>query len=264
MEIKDTMDKKPRSPIVAERDDMIGRKIPDGRGDQSGPKSATGSSGTIKTLAILTFIGLILGGGFGWIQYQDLLKKHVSLQERFDLLESRLSSTDESVTQSGAAMQINISKHKDELKKHWSEIRKLWGVANDTNKTKIANNKKDISFLANKRIALQDSIKELEKKIAKESSSISDVSINYLALSEELDKANQKQRDTIDQLNRLRAALAKTDREMTNNADAIEAMDSFRRSMTRKIYELEQRPVSIQPTTKPTVSVINEAESSDP
>jgi len=41
------------------------------------------------------------------------------------LLESRLSSTDESVTQSGAAMQINISKHKDELKKHWSEIRKL-------------------------------------------------------------------------------------------------------------------------------------------
>ena len=161
-------------------------------------------------------------------------------------------------------MQINISKHKDELKKHWSEIRKLWGVANDTNKTKIANNKKDISFLANKRIALQDSIKELEKKIAKESSSISDVSINYLALTAELDKANQKQRDTIDQLNRPRAALAKTDREMTNNADAIEAMDSFRRSMTQKIYELEQRPVSIQPTTKPIVSVINEAESSEP
>ena len=90
------------------------------------------------------------------------------------------------------------------------------------------------------------------------------MSINYLALTAELDKANQKQRDTIDQLNRLRAALAKTDREMTNNADAIEAMDSFRRSMTQKIYELEQRPVSIQPTIKPTVPVLNEAESSEP
>ena len=51
---------------------------------------------------------------------------------------------------------------------------------------------------------------------------------------------------------------------MKNNADAIEAMDSFRRSMTQKIYELEQRPVSIQPTIKPTVPVLNEAESSEP
>ena len=161
-------------------------------------------------------------------------------------------------------MQINISKHKDELKKHWSEIRKLWGVANYTNKTKIANNKKDISFLANKRIALQDSIKALEKRIAKESSSISDVSINDFALTEEFDKANQNQRETIDQLKRLRAALAKTDREMKNNADAIEAMDSLRRSMTHKIYELEQRLVSIQPTITPTVPVLNEAESSEP
>ena len=80
MEIKDTMDKKPRSPIVAERDDMIGRKIPDGRGDQTGSKGTADGSGLIKTLAILTFVGLILGGGFGWIQYQDLLKTHVSLQ----------------------------------------------------------------------------------------------------------------------------------------------------------------------------------------
>ena len=71
-----------------------------------------------------------------------------NLQSRFELLESRLSSTDESVTQSGAAMQVNISKHSDELKKHWSEIRKLWGVTNDINKTKISDNKKDIAFLA--------------------------------------------------------------------------------------------------------------------
>ena len=62
-------------------------------------------------------VGLVTAVGFGWLQYQDLLKRHDSLQTRFDLLESRLSSTDESVTQSGAAMQLNISKNKDELKK---------------------------------------------------------------------------------------------------------------------------------------------------
>ena len=129
------MDKKPRSPIVAERDDMIGRTTSDKRADQANSKTsatsragANGLSGSMRWLVLLTFFGLIGAGFFGWSEYQQLSTKHETLQARFELLESRLSSTDESVTQSGAAMQINISKHSDELKKHWSEIRKLWGV----------------------------------------------------------------------------------------------------------------------------------------
>ena len=240
------MENKTGSPITAERDDMIGRPRSDNTGDHQKPKNINAQvSSTMKVITLISFFGVLGIGAVGWNQYQGLLAKHENLLARFELLKSRLSSTDESVTQSGAAMQITISKNKDELKKHWSEIRKLWGVSNDTNKSKIANNKKDITFLANKREKIERAVGVLESRLKKESSSISDMAINHMALTEELGKANKQLRDYIDQLNRLKKAVAKSDRALSENADAINAMDSFRRNMTQKIYELEQRPLAL-------------------
>ena len=252
------MDKKPRSPIIAERDDMIGRTMPDKRSDQSGSKAnetasngSNGMSGTMKSMVILMFFGLIGISIFGWFEYQQLLTKHETLQGRFELLESRLSSTDESASQSGAAMQINISRHSDELKKHWSEIRKLWGVTNDINKTKISDNKKDIAFLAKQRVAIEQSIKRLGEEVEKDSATVTDVGLNYLTLTEELDTANLNLRGYVDQINQLKATLAKTIQAQSDNADAIAAMDSFRRNTTQKIYDLEQRAVEPSPIVVP-------------
>jgi chromosome segregation ATPase len=247
------MDNKPRPPITADRDDMIGRKRSDDRGDQTAPlgggfSSVAGqTSVTQRIIIILSFLGLIAVGIFGWMKYQALLQKHEDLLGRFELLESRLSSTDESVTQSGAAMQITISKHNDELKKHWSEIRKLWGVSNDINKKKIANNKKDIAFLASKRESTEDTIGGLSKRIDKESSSVNDVAISQMALTEELEVMNQQLGKYVDQLNKLKKAHSKLNKSITENSDAISAMDSFRRNITQKIYQLERRPQITEP-----------------
>ena len=252
------MDKKPRSPIVAERDDMIGRTTSDKRADQANSKKsatsragANGLSGSMSWLVLLTFFGLIGAGFFGWSEYQQLSTKHETLQARFELLESRLSSTDESVTQSGAAMQVNISKHSDELKKHWSEIRKLWGVTNDINKTKISDNKKDIAFLAKQRLTIEKSLQSLGEKVKKDRATVSDVGLNYLALTEELNTANQNLRDYVDQINQLKTSLAKTNRAQSDHADAITAMDSFRRQTTQKLYDLDQRIVEPSPIVVP-------------
>lgn len=255
------MDKKPRSPITAQRDDMIGRNVGDSRGDSTASKTRSNSSGNTtgsggsNTIAIVALVGLVAAAGFGWLQYQDLLARHDSLQARFELLESRLSSTDESVSQSGAAMQLNISKNKDELKKHWSEIRKLWGVSNDKNKSKIAQNKKDIAFLAQKRTAIEKSVaslsSELDAKIKKANSRISDIGVEALSLSEELNVAKQALRSYSDKLNQLKTSMAKTDATVEKNVDAIEAMDSFRRSTTQKIYQLEQRSQQLQTISEP-------------
>ena len=235
------MEKKRINPIVAERDDMIGRSPSSARADGSNGTNGNGSdgqaggmSGLWKFLVLVAFFGLAGAGGFGWMQYQDLSSKHSALQQRFESLESRLSSTDDSVTQSGAAMQVNISKQGDQLKKHWSEIRKLWGVTNDINKGKIEKNQKDISFLASKRNAL-------EQSVAKDSKKIGALSANYLGLSADVDVANESMRNQSDGLNRLKTSLAILDRDIKNNAEGIESMEAFRRQINQKVYALEQR-----------------------
>ena len=233
------MDKKRVNPIIAERDDIIGRpasglrteKAAAGKGS---PSNASGSpSGLWKFMVVIAFFGFLGGSGYGWWHYQDLSLRHDSLQQRFDDLESRLSSTDESVSQSGAALQLNISKQGDELKKHWSEIRKLWGVTNDINKKKIDKNQKDISFLANKR-------NTLEAAIAKESKSLKALSANYLAVNADMEAIHNGQQGQANELDLLQASIKRIDREIKNNMEAVKSMEAFRRQINQKIYQLEQ------------------------
>ena len=251
-----TADKPRINPIVPERDDMIGRSSTasalsqkassqaiDGRrsggsgGSSGGSAAGTGLSGGWKALIFILLLAVAAGAWFGWMQFT----KHSDLLQRFDALESRLSSTDESVTQSGAAMQLKISKQGDELKEHWSEIRKLWGVTNDINKGKIAENKKDIVFLGSKRAAMEKSIADLGARVDKEARSLTNLSGNYLAISADIDSVNANLRKLSDKLNTLQSSLANIDRQIKLNAEAVESMDAFRRQTNQKILDLEKR-----------------------
>jgi len=233
------MVKKRVNPIVAERDDMIGRPASGSRTEKAvagkgSPSNASASlSGLWQFMIVIAFFGLLGGGGYGLLQYQDLSQRHDSLQQRFEDLESRFSSTDESVTQSGAALQLNISKQGDELKKHWSEIRKLWGVTNDINKKKIEKNQKDISFLANKR-------NSLETMIAKESKSLKALSASYLAINADMEAINNSLQGQADELDLLQTSIKQIDRDIKHNMEAVKSMEAFRRQINQKIYQLEQ------------------------
>ena len=145
------MDKQQKSPIVAERDGPISKAS---AGTKKEPYKAKKPISEDQGLSFgmesgCTNIPVRFASGFmDWLA--AVSGSSLSLHERFEILDSRLNNTDESVNQSGAAMQINISKQSDQLKKHWSEIRKLWGIANDKNKGKIASNAKDIAFFSRK------------------------------------------------------------------------------------------------------------------
>ena len=250
-----TADKNRINPIVPERDDMIGRSSssagskknaskPDSNGSSANGSNSSGggSGGFWKLLIALISVGLLGVIGFGWYQFDALSKNHADLQQRFNALESRLSSTDESMNQSGAALQLKISKQGESLERHWAEIKKLWGVSNDINKGKIDKNKKDIAFLATKRTDLEKSIADLSTRVDKENRSLTNLSGNYLAITADIDGINTAARNQSDKIASLEAALNKIDRQLKSNAEAIESMDAFRRQTNQKIYNLENKP----------------------
>jgi len=239
------MDKERINPIVAERDDMIGRSPSNTKNDSSAGKDSSqsvsaGMSAVWKSVVLIAFLGCASITLFGWQQYQSFS----TLQERFDRLDSRLNNTDESVNQSGAAMQVNIGKHSDELKKHWSEIRKLWGVTNDKNKGKISKNAKDIAFLASKRNALEASLKDLQATVEKDRKKFDAVSENYFGLSADMDAVNESLRSYSVALNKVQASLKRQERQLQNNIEAIASMDAFRRQINQKVLTLEQSEVT--------------------
>jgi len=247
------MDKQRTNPIVPERDDKIDR---DSDGSQvesymsrdTGYVSNTLSSGW-KLIAILSFLGMLIIACVGWQQYQQF----IVLQERFQVLDSRLNNTDESVNQSGVAMQVNISNHSEQLKKHWSEIRKLWGIADDKNKAKIAKNAKDIAFLANKRTDLEASFKNMYMQIKKDRANLNEVGENFFGVYADMDSLNVSLDEYFLALQKVQASVGEQDKRVQSNLEAVRSIDAFRRQINQKILELEKKIAnqSAQPAVKP-------------
>ena len=137
-------------PIVPESDDRIGRSsggtVDDGRrrAAKRPPPSDSHGGGSIGGVWKLLVLVLLLGlAGMGYMLVQEKARL-AQLQSRFDELEAKIVSTDESLNQSGATLGMKIREHTEALDKHWSEIRKLWGVSYDTNRKTIDINSKTI------------------------------------------------------------------------------------------------------------------------
>lgn len=235
------MDNHRNNPIVPDRDDSVGRGSNGAQSElyrsREAAKPVDSLSSTWKFIAVVALLGMLAVSWFGWQQYQQF----VELQQRFAALDSRLNNTDESVNQSGVAMQVNIGKHSEQLKKHWSEIRKLWGVANDRNKGKISKNAKDISFLATKRSELETSIKNLRAQIDKDRAAAEGVGENFFGLSADMDKLSQSLDDYFLAVQNLKQSLKQQNKKILANIEAVKSMDAFRRQVNQKILNLEKK-----------------------
>ena len=176
---------------------------------------------------------------------------------RFDELESRLMSTDESVSQSGAALQLKLSKHESDLKRHWSEIRKLWGVSNDRNKTNIASNKKDISFLANQNNQSKANLESLKTNLELTKKRVTDNKTLHGNTEKELKALDKNIMKLSDRLNKMKILQDKHERSQVEIDEAVTAIDSFRRQTIQKLYSLEQRVKSMSEVDFPNSQPIN-------
>lgn len=234
------MDKQHKSPIVAERDGPISSSSDGSKKESYKSKQPISEGDNLSTvwkgIALISLLGLLALAWVGWQQYQAF----IVLQDRFEILDSRLNNTDESVNQSGAAMQINIGKHSDQLKKHWSEIKKLWGIANDKNKGKIASNTKDIAFLAAKRNELDEALNDLTLQLDKDRASAEAVGENFFGLSADLDKLNASLSDYFKALEKTELTIKEQNKKIQNSLEAIASIDAFRRQVNQKILKLEE------------------------
>ncbi|MAH73412.1 MAG: hypothetical protein CBC09_05265 [Cellvibrionales bacterium TMED49] len=233
-------------PIVPQRDGVTvnpsSATRSNGRSTSIGAKTERAGMSLIwKVISAGFFMITMTGIGFGLREFSVLQFNHNQLLQRFEELESRLNVADESLVQSGAALQLKISDQQDELQKHWSEIKKLWGVANDRNKNTIAKNQTDITFLATRRVANEEFAGQLEEKLRVHTKRLEVVSAKYLEISADLTSVFNQIRVFKDDQNKEMELIKLVELQLKNHQEAIESMDGFRRNINQKIYQLEQQ-----------------------
>lgn len=230
--------------IVHHRQRTAGGNARPRTGASGSQRAATGSHRPVvvrSKLAPFAFLLALTGLGLAGYAYWQLLetqKANEAALARISELESRLEMTGDESEASMAAMQAKLK---------WadSEIRKLWGVAYDTNRKAIATNQESIA-------SVRQSVTNLDNKLSSAVGEVRNSVANVRSTVEsqqqsvnEVKQANQRiQRQTqevAESFSDIRETQSALQGRVRTNEQAIESIDTFRRTVNRDILELKNQ-----------------------
>jgi uncharacterized protein involved in exopolysaccharide biosynthesis len=143
------------------------------------------------------------------------------LQERFDVLETNVITTD---------INSNFKEQDLKLDKHWSEIKKLWGIAYDRNSKSIKKIKTTLEYQ-------KQDLASISKKMEKSNKSMNSLVNSSLATKLEVN-------DLVAKYGSKPSKDVET--RILENEKAIEAIDAHRLVINRDIQQLKSQ-LNIKP-----------------
>ncbi len=213
-----------------------------------------------KLLIFVLFIGL---GGAGYMLYQSQLQNEL-LSERIADIERKLSVTDESLSQSGAAIQALLKEHEGKIDVNKSEISKLWAIAHQRNTPNISANKKAINLLSekidNRLKSIQEAGNQVVAMLKTIESNIASVTDGNVANSAAIELIEEQLRNVADASNTLKNQLNAQQQAMIITEEQLEAINESRLQVNRRILDLQKMiNNNTQTLRKKTISRASEA-----
>lgn len=224
-----------------------GPRKPGGGNKPTGKAPGGGGQGPwlLVSLALLALV-LVMGA---WT-YREITDLRSQLEtamdrsgQRLDNLESLLSATDETLSQSANSIQ-------GRLKTHMSEIRKLWDVSNKRNRDWIKDNEKSIASVEQTASELQKSMESLrgdvsalreEVKQASNEQGKTQTQVDLLAETvQQLEAADARYDQQLKELRSLREQWQDVDERLKDINEAIDAFDAYRRQVNERLQKLEE------------------------
>lgn len=233
--------------IVPERDDALIKSRKAKAGETKRPADSRSSGNKPKardrngdSMALWSFIFILVFASLGanvylYLNLTDMQAENLALDTRVVDLESKLSVTDESLSQSGAAMQALLKEHASELELHMSEIRKLWAVSYDRNRPAIEELQKQAADIAQKLTAMGN----MAGRVTSAEQRLESIGSQSLIVAAEVEDLTTRLRALSDSTNSQRATQQQLQAIQQEQAEAIQAIDDFRLQINQRILRLE-------------------------
>ncbi|WP_231871179.1 hypothetical protein [Halioglobus sp. HI00S01] len=216
------------------------RGKPGGSGGGSRPPAKASSGGGMfgKLVAVVALVVAAVACAWAWQLQEQLRQSEYALQgheTRIADLEARLSDTDEGMSQNAAVQAAKLRELDSEVRKLWDNVwkksKERLGKLEATTKkqgTQIAANETSISSTSSK-------VNSAAADLAKLKSVSGDLSRLMNSA-----KTNQAEVERVaDTLNRINLDMAKLNRLVKANEEAVRSTDAFRRQVNASIAELE-------------------------
>jgi predicted nucleic acid-binding Zn-ribbon protein len=243
--------------LVPERDELATyqrKQIkPKAKERASEPDADLGAESYEKGSNLWAYVaGAVALAAVGWAGY--LQSQLLGAEQRVAALEQRLSSTDESVSQSNVTLQVRIK----ELDAALSELRdstlKNYKTTLDQRGAQLDNLDKVVK-------STQGSATKLEQQVAEQSKALDSARVQLDKVSPlvELSNLNKKKADehqlALDSLSSKIKAVsdgqAKLDGRLSNNEEWVESINVFRKQMNREIVNIKQQVAGSKPGAAP-------------
>lgn len=221
-----------------------GKGPPDGGGRRT-PPSGGGQGPWLAVSVGLLALVLVMGAWF----YREVSSLRAQVEtgldksgQRLDNLESLVSATDETLSQSADSIQ-------GQLKTQMHEIRKLWDVSNKRNRDWIEDNQQQIKSLKASNTELNKAVEAVRKELAGVKSSIEQArreqektrtQVDLLAETvQQLEKSAASREQRLKELSGLREEWQRMETQLEDINAAIEAFDAYRRQVNERLQALE-------------------------
>lgn len=210
-------------------------------------------SASAHFLVVIPILGVVAAGWFIFNQQEQLdqaRQVQAESQQRIAALESRLRLTDETLSESDADTNEQMS--------FWeSEIRKLWDMTNKRNRGWIETNRANLKKLTDSANDMEATLKTLQGTVASINTSLDkqqEVADLATALDMRVQRLTREQRDLVDKVNaasQIASSLkAGLESRVKENEDAIRAFDAHRAQINAELRQLRNL-VRSQPQSQP-------------
>ncbi|MBT8148408.1 MAG: hypothetical protein KJO24_00650 [Gammaproteobacteria bacterium] len=230
------------------QDEVAGRRSQTGKraaarpaASKRGPGGNGASGGLMATLALLMAIAAIGAAYFLWEQSRQTNQTAKNVEQRLLALESQLASTGDELSQSDAAVRI-------QLKDVDSEVRKLWDARKKTLQ-QVSQHDKNIKNLTTRTGTMQKSQTANAQQLTALAAELDEVvvmleSANFTTMQKTVTANQQK-------LQQLAKSLDVLNSRVAANEEWLESVNAFRRQVNDRLNEI-QNPASsnAQPTLR--------------
>lgn len=255
--------------ITPDRDEIVSRNT-QGTGSgrrKPGGKQKPPSSGTAKGVTVLFVVSLLIGlSALVWaftlqqkIQRADMALK--ASAQRIQKLEDQISSTDESVDKSKAALQVQLNEVAKQNKKAWTQIDQLWASAWRKNQAQIKSNQSeikattkslsaDIAALGKRLSEQKAATNKVESKINDHSAAVEKLNGRLSAIDSKGTYRQNQLEDLAIRVEQVAADIQMQNSRLTDNEDWIKAINTHRQQINKSLDALQKNIRELQAQEK--------------
>lgn len=181
---------------------------------------------------------------FSFVLMQQQSNEFMNAESRIADLESRLSTTDESVSQSSVALQVKVKELKDRTNELEKQMDKLWASAWRRNQNEIASHTKSIEMHGKslkETVDILDDLQTLNKRLEKDVGGLKKNSANVKSFKGSLKKQQESVTRLQQSLKSLQQSQLSIKATAEENSEWIQSINVFRKQTNQTISQIEKQ-----------------------